>query len=369
MESNMLSQIVAMLGSGPAVAAGGPQGGGDSAVIGSDGLVEASPAAPPSQSGGVADFLKKLFSGDQGGVGPDGLSQPPPFAPPMAAPPSGPKPQFGPPAPPPSVAGTVMGDAQPMPSGAVPDQIRKLLSGGGDAPRPAPVPYGGQMPTSAGIPRYDTTIQTPAKPDPSTVTGADVSRFIRSVMTGAASGDPKASKGAAIFQGAAGATQNSYAEQQREEQQKTAQAEKRWKRDLEVAKDMRADKADARAERKDAREEGRVASTDKLTAARTAYLVTKTMEKLSAELNPNQVIAVERLIRDNANYLARQGKSEKEILPELEKQRAEIVRRIKQKDVGAAAPQAVPDQTWGGKTYRLKPGGNPSNQSDWSPVQ
>ena len=373
---DILELIASALGPNQAEAAPAPQPQPDPAP---------SASAPAAQPG----MLNAIRSG-LGGA-PDEAAQPPPtnrlagFA------------QAGNITRPPQSVGT-MPQPQPMT-----DQIRGLFAGQPTPQQPRqPQPY--QPPANGGAWQTGTRLVPPAPPaaqQPPALSpeAADMQRAIRAFFTGAAGVNPSSPKFSAFAQGAGGAMQSRYKEGQAEEKQRQDQANKRFDRDLKIAKDDREERASKRADRAEVRAEGKdkrdAQSAEVLNTART----TRVMKMLDPNLDVKDRIAIERLVRDYGRDMARRDPTldDATAIQRMEAYRKEVEGRVRDKKQvpasgGGAAPAAPkppgttpsapaappkpqsapapaapkPGQSMGGYTFK---GGDPSDPANWEQAQ
>lgn len=229
---------------------------------------------------------------------------------------------------------------EPMPNLAfgkaplpVTDSLREVF-----APPASPAPMRQPMPPQQMVRRPG---PTPAEPQQA-VTGADVQRFIRSVATGAGRADPRAPGVSAFAQGAMGATQNSYAEAERDKTQ--ALAERR----ADTA-DRRADNALAMQGARDQRAEDeyrRKVTRDERVDAERQVRIQERMEKIASLKDPRvrhqDIKAFNEEMRGKAKLLQMQVRDgaltpeKAEIL--LEEHRRNVVEQYATRNPGAKAP-------------------------------
>ena len=166
------------------------------------------------------------------------------------------------------------------------------------APQPASAP----PPMRPPVMRAPMPAAAPPPPD-NQITGADVQRFIRSVATGAGRADPRAPGVSAFAQGAMGATQNSYAELEREKTQKLAE------RRADIA-DRRADAAlslqasrDQRAEDEFNRKVKRDEAVDRERQVRTQERLARIAKISDTRLDAKDIGRIGDQVNRHARYL------------------------------------------------------------------
>lgn len=240
---------------------------------------------------------------------------------------------------------------------------------------PVPPPNSGppQMPVADGLrrmfqPPQPAPQQAPVQ-TPGAISGNDVQRFIRSVMTGAAKADPSAPKFSAFAQGGAGAMQNSYGEIEREKALKAQQDERRRVNDLRAEREGRLQErmilTDQRNQRLDER---RGQSADLADLERQ----TRIQRITDPQADTKDRIAIQRLIRDKERDLRREVDNarltEKDAKSRLDQYKLEIEEQFKVKrrqPLTDGQPQVKPPPPppgtlypHGGDIYRFKGGEN-----------
>jgi hypothetical protein len=153
--------------------------------------------------------------------------------------------------------------------GGMAAQLRQALTGGPGGPTPGGMPRppmgggagGGGAPGGPGhmLPETAPAVgqwQTSAQKAPGGITGADVQSFIRSVMNGAAAVDPRAPAMKAFAQGAAGAINTGYAEEEKEKDRATKAGTTAFDQKMKTDEFGLKKNADERAGKKEGREEG-----------------------------------------------------------------------------------------------------------------
>lgn len=253
---------------------------------------------------------------------------------------------------------------QPLP---VSDEIAKIFAPAYQQPTSAPAPGPRPMPRPMAPPVQQ---QMPDGATDDRISGADVQRFIRSVATGAGRADPRAPAAAAVAQGAMGALQNSYGEKERERMIAEQQAERRRVNDLRGEREARLQERMI-AEQEDRRR--REARADRVADSNINYRNTQTRRITDPQLDNKDRIALERLIRDRERDLRREidnGRlDEKTAKIKLDEYKRQIEDEFKAKKPRIAPQPTTPEPgsvyRHNGKTYRLKPGADPTKPESY----
>lgn len=253
---------------------------------------------------------------------------------------------------------------QPLP---VSDEIAKIFAPAYQQPTSAPAPGPRPMSRPMAPPVQQ---QMPDGATDDRISGADVQRFIRSVATGAGRADPRAPAAAAVAQGAMGALQNSYGEQERERMIAEQQAERRRVNDLRGEREARLQERMI-AEQEDRRR--RETRADRVADSNINYRNTQTRRITDPQLDNKDRIALERLIRDRERDLRREidnGRlDEKTAKIKLDEYKRQIEDEFKAKKPRIAPQPTTPEPgsvyRHNGKTYRLKPGADPTKPESY----
>lgn len=262
-------------------------------------------------------------------------------------------------------AGPAIGQAPPAtPAPADPSVLPSLqrLFGGSGAGTPAterPAVSGSYQPTSA------------AAPEPSGITPKDVQSFVRALASGMAKVNPSAPPLSAFGQGAAGAANTRYVEEERDKdtslKERALDVKSRqvgFRNLLDQGRlDVANKNADSRSRYYQDRTEiarGAEDRRSRVDAARIDKWAAETMRKADPQITINQRINIERLIRDHGRDLERQGKLEKDILPAMDRYRADLEDRIKRKE---PLPSPTPDSGAGSPTPTAQPPATPGTPS------
>lgn len=251
---------------------------------------------------------------------------------------------------------------QPLP---VSDEIRRAFEPAYQPPAPGPATR--PMPRPMAQPVQQ---QMPDGATDDRISAADVQRFIRSVATGAGRADPRAPAAAAVAQGAMGAMQNSYGEQERERMIAEQQAERRRVNDLRGEREARLQERMI-AEQEDRRR--RETRADRVAESNINYRNVQSRRITDPQLDNKDRIALERLVRDKERDLRREidnGRlDEKAAKTKLEEYKRQIEDEFKAKKPRVAPQQTVPEPgnvyRHNGKTYRLKPGADPTKPESY----
>lgn len=262
---------------------------------------------------------------------------------------------------------------QPLP---VSDEIAKIFAPAYQEPTSAPVPGPRPMPRPAvAAPRPPVQQEMPDGATDNRITGADVQRFIRSVATGAGRADPRAPAAAAVAQGAMGALQNSYGEVQREK------ALKLNERRADIA-DRRADTAldaqlrrDYRAEQEFDRKTKRDQQADAERQVRIRERLARIAKIDDQRLDSKDIGRIGDQVNRHARYLQVEVNNAR-MTPEqaeqsLQQYKRDVIEQYVKRDPAAKAPPAVGQPDPGsvyrhnGKTYRLKPGADPTKPESY----
>ena len=211
------------------------------------------------------------------------------------------------------------GSGPPMPQNSGVDTMRKSL-GGPSLNQPALA-----QPTLAG---WDATVTpTPeAKKEPS-ITGADVQKFVRSAMAGAAGANPRSPGLSALAQGASGAMTQRYGEDQGEAAAKLKAAEKAFDQDMAKRKDARADRGEARASRGESRADRKDAREAALAPYRKAKLIADVMKTVNPKVTLADRVNVEKALTNHANMLitANGGIAPDDLMAQVEAKKKQIL--------------------------------------------
>lgn len=258
---------------------------------------------------------------------------------------------------------------QPLP---VSDEIAKIFAPAYQQPTSAPAPGPRPMSRPMAPPVQQ---QMPDGATDDRISGADVQRFIRSVATGAGRADPRAPAAAAVAQGAMGALQNSYGEVEREK------ALRLQERRADVA-DRRADTAldaqlrrDNRAEQEYDRKVKRDQQVDAERQVRMRERLARIAKIDDQRLDSKDIGRIGDQVNRHARYLQVEVNNAR-MTPEqaeqsLQQYKRDVIEQYVKRDPAAKAPPAVGQPNPGnvyrhnGKTYRLKPGADPTKPESY----
>lgn len=221
--------------------------------------------------------------------------------------------------------------------------LGSLLRGSGAAPqmaKPAMVPQ--RAPMSAAPAPQQQAVTPAAQPK---TTGESVASFLRAVMEGTASVDPRSPGVSAFAQGASGAFGSRDRVQAREDAAKIAASDRAMKlEDRDLALD---DKAFDRTLKTS--QEKRAISKDKRDGKQTEISMIKTMSDVMRNVDPQldikDRIAVERLVRDEGKRLRESESLEgEELKTKMQEYSRDLQDRLisKKPSVGGPAVPAVP---------------------------